>query len=117
MMRRYFAIVPAAGMSARMGRAKLLLPLAGMPLFEQTMEAWRQSGVDLIVVRVRADDAALRDFIQATVKSKIGAPAKPVHPRSAIEAEGSRLEMVLPEAAPPDMKASVQAALGHLQRQ
>src|SRR5206468_2671852 len=32
LMPRYFALIPAAGHSTRMGQSKLLLPLAGQPL-------------------------------------------------------------------------------------
>ena len=93
-MPRAFAIVPAAGQSVRMGQPKLLLPLAGRPLIAHTIAAWRKGGVERIVVVVRADDTALARAVQA-----LNEPA---------------VDLVRPEIPPPDMKASVQAALRHV---
>jgi molybdenum cofactor cytidylyltransferase len=90
-MARYFAIVPAAGLSQRMGHAKLLLPLAGQPLICHTLAAWLQSQASKVVVVVRADDDRL-----AAVAARSGA------------------EIVAASPPPPDMKASIQAALRHL---
>jgi molybdenum cofactor cytidylyltransferase len=53
------AIVLAAGLSKRMGKAKLLLPLDGKPLLRWSVEALRPHVDDLIVV-VPPDDAAIR---------------------------------------------------------
>jgi molybdenum cofactor cytidylyltransferase len=94
MMRRCFALIPAAGHSQRMGRAKLLLPLAGRPIILHTIAAWQQSRVDRVVVVVRSGDHALADAV------------KPAN-----------IEVVIPESPPPDMKASLQAALRHIERQ
>jgi molybdenum cofactor cytidylyltransferase len=80
-----------------MGEPKLLMPLAGRPLIAHAIEAWRQSGVDRIFVVVRADDEPLATTVQAV----------------AID----NLELVRPREPPPDMKASVQAALRHIERQ
>lgn len=97
-MARSFAIVPAAGKSARMGQPKLLMPLGGgQPLIAYPLAAWHRGGVDRIVVVMRADDMAL----QAAVRS-LAAPS---------------VELVLPDVPPPDMKASIQAALRHIERQ
>jgi molybdenum cofactor cytidylyltransferase len=90
-MARYFAIVPAAGHSRRMGQAKLLLPLAGQPLICHTLAAWLQSQASKVVVVVRADDNQL-----AAVAARAGA------------------EVVAASPPPPDMKASIQAAMRHL---
>jgi molybdenum cofactor cytidylyltransferase len=89
---RHFAIVPAAGNSVRMGRPKLLLPLNGKPLVAHVIEAWQRSGARPIFVVIRPDDNALADALNAT----------------------GDVEVVIPDAPPPDMKASIQAALRHI---
>lgn len=89
---RYFAIVPAAGVSRRMGRPKLLLPLDGHSLLAAALNAWRQSRVNHVIVVVRPDDPLLAD---------------------AAHVAGG--EVVIPEIPPPDMKASIQAALRHIE--
>ena len=88
---RSFAIVPAAGHSARMGQPKLLLPLAGRPLIQHTLAAWLSSRVDAVLIVIRADDATLAAAIA--------------------EIADTRISLVQPHSPPPDMKASVQAAL------
>jgi molybdenum cofactor cytidylyltransferase len=93
---RNFAIIPAAGHSVRMGRPKLLLPLAGQPLIRHVVDAWLQSRVDAILVVVRSDDAALAAAIPS--------------------ASDSRILLVRPLIPPPDMKASIQAALREIER-
>ena len=52
-------IVLAAGLSRRMGKAKLLLPLDGKPLIRWSVEALLRH-VDLVIVVTPPDDAALR---------------------------------------------------------
>jgi molybdenum cofactor cytidylyltransferase len=89
---RYFAVVPAAGRGVRLGGAKLLLPLRGQPLLLHTLAAWHKSNVERTVVVVRPDDQLL-----AAVVRQAGA------------------EVVVPELPPPDMKASLQAALRHIE--
>lgn len=90
---RYFAIIPAAGLSTRMGQPKLLLPLHGQPLIAWTISAWQQSRVDHVLLVVRPDD---RDLAEA--------------------ARRAGAEIVVPAAAPPDMKASLQAALQYIEQ-
>jgi molybdenum cofactor cytidylyltransferase len=89
---RYFALVPAAGHSIRMGQPKLLMPLSGQPVIAHTLAAWQQSVVDRVVVVVRADDVPLADLIRASPS----------------------IDLVIPPVPPPDMKASLGAALDHL---
>jgi Uncharacterized MobA-related protein len=90
-MPRSFALIPAAGRSLRMGRPKLLLPVAGQPLILHTLAAWKQSRVDRIVVVLRPDDAALADVVHS-----------------------AEVDTVIPPAAPPDMKASLGYGLAHI---
>lgn len=90
---RAFAVVPAAGRSVRMGTAKLLLPWGddGRTLIEHVLSLWRSSGVTQTVVTTHPDDVHLAEICRV-------AGAK----------------VVVPTLPPPDMKASVAAALEHL---
>ncbi len=88
---RAYAIVPAAGQSRRMGQPKLLLPWKQGTIIEATLAAWQACPVAVVVVVVRPDDAEL-----AAICRRAGA------------------EVVVPDAAPPHMRDSVQLALNHL---
>ena len=89
---RTFAILPAAGHSRRIGRPKLLLPLAdGRALIDHVLMAWRGSSVDGIVVVMRRDDAPL-----------------------AKRCAGPRTAIVQPDVDPPDMKSSIAAGIQYL---
>jgi molybdenum cofactor cytidylyltransferase len=91
-MPRFFAIIPAAGNSTRMGAPKLLLLVNGRPMVEQTLAAWRASRVEKVVVVVRPDDQELADVCRTC-----GAV------------------VVVPPLAPPEMKDSVQCGLRHIE--
>lgn len=61
---RVFAIVPAAGLSSRMGTSKLLLPWPtdknpAWCVIDSVLDAWVSSCVDHVVVVLRPDDDAL----------------------------------------------------------
>jgi len=101
MSAQFFALVPAAGSSSRMGRPKLLLPVSGRPLIEHTLMAWQRSRVDRIVVVVRPGDQPLVEAVN----------------RFKLQSSTFKVEVVVPEVAPVDMKASVQAALRYIQNQ
>ncbi|MCC6492196.1 MAG: NTP transferase domain-containing protein [Pirellulales bacterium] len=88
-----YAIIPAAGRSARMGAAKLLLPVGDATLIDLVLRAWIPSRVSRIVVVVRGDDLPLRQRCQAYDVDLVAAPA-----------------------STPDMKASVQCGLQHIAR-
>lgn len=77
-----------------MGRPKLLLPWGESTILEQVLEVWRTAGVDRRIVVVHPADREL-----AALAAQAGA------------------EVVVPALPPPDMKASVQAALVHLAAQ
>src|SRR5262245_57983097 len=96
---RHFALIPAAGYSCRMGEPKLLLPLAGRPLIVHTIDAWQRSRVDRIIVVVRPGDTPLLDVVGGASRSG-----------------GAYIDLVIPAEPPPDMKASLQAALQHIER-
>lgn len=85
-----------------MGEPKLLLPVAGRPLIVHTLGAWLGSRVDQIVVVVRPGDHNLTAVLDRAAESKVQGPK-------------SKVDLVIPDVAPPDMKASVQAALRHIE--
>lgn len=89
---RFFAVIPAAGASTRMGVPKLLLPMEGGTMIEKTLAAWTASKVDRIVVVVRPDDREL-----AMVCRSHGA------------------DVFVPPVAPPEMRDSVQYGLRHIE--
>ena len=91
---RLFAIVPAAGLSRRMGQPKLLLTLAGVPIIERLLLALDHPAITSCSVVVRAGDVALQSEV-----SRLG---------------GS---LVIPAIDPPDMRASVSLALDAIQRE
>jgi molybdenum cofactor cytidylyltransferase len=90
-MPRAFALIPAAGRSVRMGQPKLLVPVAGQPLICHALAAWQRGRVEQIVVVVRPDDVALAELVRA-----------------------AGVEVVIPQFAPPDMKASIICGLAHI---
>jgi molybdenum cofactor cytidylyltransferase len=49
---RLFALVPAGGRSARMGRPKLSLPLGGRTVLEHTVSTFRRAGVEHVLAVV-----------------------------------------------------------------
>ena len=91
-MPRFFAIIPAAGNSIRMGVPKLLLPVSGGTMIERTLAAWKGSKVDRIVVVVRPDDHKLE-----------------------ILCRSHNADVVVPPVAPPEMKDSVQHSLRYIE--
>ncbi len=88
---RFVAVVPAAGASRRMGSPKLLLPWGERTVVECVVAAYRASRVSAVVVTVAPGDETL-----------------------AAVCRGAGGEVVVPSEPPPDMKASVQAALAHV---
>jgi molybdenum cofactor cytidylyltransferase len=91
-MLRSFAIVPAAGVSRRMGAAKLLLPVGGQPLIERVLASWTGSSVTRTIVVAKLGDDALLEACR-----------------------GFDVDIVVPHVAPGDMKASVRLALRHIE--
>src|SRR5262245_20423782 len=91
---RYFALIPAAGHSMRMGQPKLLLPLTGRPLVIHTITAWLQSKVHRVVIVIRPGDEPLTAAVRT-----------------------ADVDIAIPDVPPPDMKASLQIALRHIERQ
>ncbi len=58
------AIVLAAGLSARMGKNKMLLPFAGKTVIEKVVENIIASGIDDIIVVTGRDALQLHDLLQ-----------------------------------------------------
>ena len=85
---RLVAIVPAAGLSRRMGQPKLLLDLAGRTVIARVIEALRDAGIARCLVVVRPADT---DLMQ--------------------EVTTAGGEVVLPATDPADMRQSVEWAL------
>lgn len=84
-----FAVIPAAGLSERMGRPKLLLPWGpDVLLIDHVLRSWRESRVAKIVAVVRPGDALLAERCRVWCD-----------------------EVVVPSAPPADMKASVRLGL------
>lgn len=59
--RRCWGVVPAAGLSRRMGVQKLLLPLRGQPVVAHLVAALQAGGVTDVHLLVRAEDRPLRE--------------------------------------------------------
>jgi molybdenum cofactor cytidylyltransferase len=91
-MTRCFAIIPAAGNSTRMGASKLLLPLGQRTVIEHVLEAWAASAVTRTVIVVRRDDGPLLERCRRF-----------------------DVDVVIADAAPADMKASIQLGLSYVQ--
>ncbi len=89
-----FAVVPAAGLSRRMGKPKLTMTLAGRPVIEHLLAALDQPVVDAVVIVFRRSDEELA----ATI-------------REAPPLRHAELLIVQPETDPPDMRTSVELAL------
>jgi len=58
----YFAVLPAAGQSSRMGRPKLSLPLKNRTVLEQVIVSLRSGGVNHVVAVVKPDDTGLLEI-------------------------------------------------------
>jgi molybdenum cofactor cytidylyltransferase len=86
------AIVPAAGRSERMGRAKLLLPIDGEPMIGRVVSALRQGGADRVLV--------------------VGPPSDSDEgPSVARLALASGAEVVSPSVRPAEMRHSIEVGL------
>lgn len=90
----FYAIIPAAGRSQRMGRPKLLLPWGGKTIVEHVLAAWRASRVDHAVMVVHPEDEHL---------AQLGRQCGCI--------------VVRPDDPPAEMKVSVRIALAHVKRE
>src|SRR5438876_757506 len=88
-----FAVVPAAGHSTRMGRTKLALPLGGRTVIEHVVTALREGGAEHVLVVV--------------------GPHVPELGPLALAAGAGVCQLT---EATPDMRATVEHGLRHLER-
>ncbi len=91
---RVFAVIPAAGLSRRMGQPKLLLTLGQETVIKRLLRVLGQPTVHECFVVARASDSALADEVR-----RCGAT------------------LVQPESDPPDMRDSVSIAVDEIERQ
>lgn len=91
---RLFAVVPAAGLSRRMGQPKLVMDLLGKPVVQRLLEALDQRELVATAIVMRRSDKDLQ---------------KAVSPLKALA--------VLPDVDPPDMRTSVEHGLSALEEQ
>lgn len=91
-LNRWWAIIPAAGLSRRMGAPKLLLPYRGTTILGKLFEGLRTAGVESVAVVTRPDDLALQSEVL-----RLGG------------------ELLIPSADPPDMRDSVEFGLSELE--
>lgn len=89
-----FAIIPAAGLSRRMGQPKLALPLGGRTILECVVEAVRTGGVADVLVVLGPASAFLQHLA---------------------EMSGAQVHVLAEET--PDMRATVEAGLARLAEQ
>ena len=87
-----FAIVPAAGLSRRMGQPKLVMDLGGKTVIERLLTTLSHPAVSETVVVIRRDDDELARAIASLNLSDV--------------------RTVQPEIDPPDMRTSVEHAIG-----
>ncbi len=87
---RFFAVVPAAGRSRRMGQPKLLLPWRGRTVIEHVLAAWQASRVCQVVVVIDSSDHDLKQVVEKTGVAIVQA------------------------VTPPDMKASILCGLEYV---
>ncbi|WP_406695061.1 nucleotidyltransferase family protein [Singulisphaera sp. Ch08] len=91
------SIVPAAGRSERMGRPKLILPIDGRTVIARVVHALGQGGAKPVVVITPPRDAAGASTLID-------------------EADRAGAIVKIAENRPPDMRASFEIGLAHLER-
>ncbi len=90
-------LIPACGQSRRMGRPKLTLPIEGQPLLERVIRAFRDGGVDhVLVIAAPSSEPGAADLLQ------IG------------RAAGA--EVLVADHPTPDMRSTVELGLERLSR-
>ncbi|MES2794022.1 MAG: NTP transferase domain-containing protein, partial [Planctomycetota bacterium] len=79
------AIIPAAGLSRRMGQPKLLLPWRGSTVIAHLVGELRAAGVTQIFVVLRTGDEALLAAVVAAQAIPLQPPVDPPDMRSSVE--------------------------------
>ena len=75
---KFFAIVPAAGLSRRMGQPKLVMPWKSNSIIQHTLAAWHESRVDRVIVVVRPNDTELQQHLDGTAIDLVVPSVDPV---------------------------------------
>jgi molybdenum cofactor cytidylyltransferase len=83
--RRLFAVIPAGGLSRRMGRPKLLLPLGGQTVIRRVLEALSAAGVVDFYILIREDDEPLRAEVSQTGATIVTTPVATRDMRQSVE--------------------------------
>jgi molybdenum cofactor cytidylyltransferase len=96
------AIIPAAGLSQRMGCEKLLLPWRGHTLIEHVLDVWRQGGVDAQIVVVHPANVRLADVCR-NAGAMVCIPATP--PPQMKHSVIAGLRLAVERLAPRDLDA------------
>ncbi len=79
------ALIPAAGLSRRMGRPKLLLPWRGTTVIAHLVGELHAAGVQRVYVVLRAGDEALLAAVVAAQAIPLQPPTDPPDMRSSVE--------------------------------
>jgi len=93
------ALIPAGGLSRRMGRPKLALPVGGRTVLEQVVAALRRGGVGTILTVLGPQNAALQPLAEQAGATVLLLPAATPDMRATIEHGLRWLEEVLRPAA------------------
>ncbi|MHC4877669.1 MAG: nucleotidyltransferase family protein [Planctomycetota bacterium] len=89
-----FAVVPAAGLSRRMGQPKLVMQLGDRTVIEHLLDALDQPAITAVVIVFRRGDEELSACLQ-----------------SVDSLQHTQLIIVQPNTDPPDMRTSVELGL------
>lgn len=84
-LRRLFALIPAAGRSRRMGTSKLLLPWQGTTVIEHLIGTLTRPDITAVAIVVRADDQTLQEMVRHTSALAIIPDRDPPQMRDSIE--------------------------------
>lgn len=79
-----FAVIPAAGASARMGTPKLLLPWRGKAIIEQVIDTWQAGGATEVLTVVRADDNELAALARQRGATVVVADPPPIDMKASV---------------------------------
>jgi molybdenum cofactor cytidylyltransferase len=88
---RVWGVIPAAGLSRRMGQHKLLLDAGGWTVMHRLVDALLTGGVDGVHVLVREDDRPLHAELAATAACVHTVPSATPDMRSSVEQLLTRL--------------------------
>ncbi|MDB4614480.1 nucleotidyltransferase family protein [bacterium] len=82
---RMIAVIPAAGLSRRMGQPKLLMPIGSSSVIERLLNVLLQAKVESVIVVCRADDLALQRAATACGAIVVTAAVDPPDMRTSVQ--------------------------------